>query len=123
MRNQNETIHNGSVIYKPTITKKDAVPVSKTNMQAQTRQAKKLTYLDFLSPASDKAGYTKEWKKQPPVYRKQTKAQIKAGAKKSVQIPASWYISYTPISKYEKAQKTAELFQRKWKYKTAELIA
>ena len=88
-----------------------------------TRQAKKLTYLDFLSPASDKAGYTKEWKKQPPVYRKQTKAQIKAGAKKSVQIPASWYISYTPISKYEKAQKTAELFQRKWKYKTAELIA
>ena len=41
MRNQNdETIHNGSVIYKPTITKKDAVPVSKTNIQAQTRQAK-----------------------------------------------------------------------------------
>ena len=47
----------------------------------------------------DKDGYIKEWKKQPPVYRKQTKAQIKAGAKKSVLIPASWYISYTPIEK------------------------
>lgn len=110
MRNQNETIHNGSVIYKPTVTKKDAVPVSKTNMQAQTKQAKKLTYELFKSPLSDKAGYIKEWKKQPPVYRKQTGAQIKAGAKKSVEVPASWYISYTPISKYEKAKRTAELF-------------
>ena len=110
MRNQNETLHNGRVIFKPTVTKKDAVPVSKSNIQAQTPTAKKRTYELFCSPLSDKAGYIKEWKKQPPVYRKQSKAQIKSGAKKSVLYPASWYISYTPISKYKKAQQTAELF-------------
>ena len=82
----------------------------------QTRQAKKLTYLDFLSPASDKAGYTKEWKKQPPVYRSRLKLKLKQVLRSLFKfLQAGIYL--IPTSKYEKALKKLLLLLKEMKYK------
>ena len=113
MKNVNELMINGMHIPKPTITKADAVPVSKVGYQKRTLEASRLTYEHFLSADSDKDGYTKDFRYSPPVYKKQNKAQRDAGIKKTIKIPSSWYISYTKIDdtadRYAKANAVSKL--------------